>query len=247
MSIRESFCTAAVVTLLTATASFAAPVLIDDFADPVTQFVGDDPFMGIVAGSQVAAPVLGGYRDLYVENTPEPGEDPVPLGTTLVVNGGDLSFNNQSGQSGFGQVAYDGDDDTPTSDSDIDITGLGGVDLTYGFTSASFFFEVLRTDGDFTFEAQVWDMAGNTHIYSESIFGSFSPLLSFGVFTSEGVNMMDVGAVVFSVRSNGTESVDGALGSISVVPLPASALLLLGGLGGLAGMSSMRRRRRKAA
>ena len=231
------------IAVLAAPAAMAAPILIDDFSDATTQFVGDDPFMGIIAGSEVTGlPVPGGARDLYVETAPTKS-----LGTTLVVENGDLTFNNDSGQAGYGQVAYDGTDGAPTSRTDIDIDGLGGIDLTFGLTSASFFFEVLDADGDFTFRAIVWDMLGNTHTYAEDIFGSFSPVLSFTEFTDAGVDMTDVGALVFEVESNGTAAVDGRLGSISVIPLPASALLLLGGLGGLAGFGSSKRRRRRKA
>ena len=45
---------------------------------------------------------------------------------------------------------------------------------------------------------------------------------------------------------NGTGSGPGIQVAISAVPLPASALLLLGGLGGLGGLSALRRRKRAA-
>ena len=228
----------ATVTMFAAPVAMAAPILIDDFDDAFTTEVRHT---GGLQGAEVIAPVLGGARDLFVETSPI-----ATGGTSLLVENGDISFNNNSQQSGFGQIVYDGVDGVPTGFGDIDITGLGGIDLTFGFTSASFFFEVLAADGDFDFRATVWDMMGNFHTYVENIFdASFSPFLSFNEFTSNGVDMTDVGAISFEVQSNGVDSVDGTIGSISVVPLPASALLLLGGLGGLAGMGAAKRRRRR--
>jgi hypothetical protein len=57
-------------------------------------------------------------------------------------------------------------------------------------------------------------------------------------------NWEQVGALAFSIEAL-TENYDGTLGAISVVPLPASAWLLLGGLGGLAGVSAASKRRRR--
>ncbi len=246
MTVLKALVVASASIFAASTASAATIDLFDDF-----QKVEDDS-NGAVQGSEVAAPVIGGFRDLWVETSPEiPG-----LSTSLTVAGGFLSFSNDTGQQGIGQVAYDGNDGAPTGLNSIDTDGLGiagvigsGLDLTFGLTNPAFFFEVLEADGDFVFSATVYDMAGNVHTYVENIFdGAFSPFLSFSEFTSEGVDMTDVGAVIFQVDSVSTGiSIDGALGSITVVPLPASALLLLGGLGGLFGASTLVGRRRRDA
>lgn len=235
---------ASCLTFAAAPSAMAASFLIDDFNDLAVQLVAQNEVApGIPPqGSQVAAPVLGGFRDLWVQTKPVNTQ----LGTTLSVQNGELSFNNATNQTGLGQVVYDGDDGTPTSAGDINITGLGGLDLTFGLPNAAFFFDVLRTDGDFVFRATIYDMLGNFFTYSENIFGSFSPLLSLTEFSSNGVDVTNVGAVIFEVESTTTGgAIDGALDSISVVPLPASALLLIGGLGGLFGVSAVGRRRRR--
>jgi hypothetical protein len=233
---------------VTASLLIAAPataVTIDLFDDVTPQVVGDTPVGTMIPqGSEVAANVVGGFRDLWAETNPSS-----VLGTTLRVENGQLSFSNGSGQTGFGQVAYDGNDGNPTSRNDIASLGLGGIDLTFGILNPAFFFEVVRADGDFVFTATVTDMLSNTHTYVENILGgSFSPFLNFSEFTSNGVDMTNVGSLVLTVESTATSiDIDGALGSLTVVPLPASALLLLGGLGGLYGVAAINRRNRRGA
>lgn len=233
----------AAATIIAAPAAMALTIDLFDDADPGQTVAADGG--GIVPhGSEVFNDsVIGDYRDLWVETTP----DNTFLGTTLSVQNGTLSFNNSSGQTGFGEVVYDGMDGDPTGADQVNTTGLGGIDLTFGITNPGFFFEVIASDGIFDFTATVWDMLGNTHTYVENVAGlAFNPFLPLTEFTSNGVDVTNVGAIAFTVESAGTVSIDGSLGSITVIPLPASALLLLGGLGGLFGAAAVGRRRRQA-
>ncbi len=237
---------------VTSAAMLSAPsamaLTVDLFDDAVAQTVVDDAgVFPVPQGSEVLNPnVLGGARDLWVET--QPGG--TVLGTTMNVQNGVLTFNNSSGQMGYGEIVYDGVDGDPTvgGDADVNKTGLNHFDLTSGQPGQGFFFEVLIADGVFDFTATIWDMLGNFHTYSESIVNlAFDPFLPLTDFSSNGVDVTNVGAIAFTVQSTSTVSIDGTLGSITVIPLPASALLLLGGLGGLFGVSAVGRRRRHLA
>ncbi len=78
--------------------------------------------------------------------------------------------------------------------------------------------------------------------------------LSQGANGGDGINFAtladftSVASLSFTFNGPITDptTFDGSISSISAVPLPLSALLLLGGLGGLAGTSVMSKRRRKA-
>lgn len=155
-----------------------------------------------------------------------------------------------------------------SGDIDVDFNGLGGVDFLDGnlvtqrafeFSGSSFdtaFFNPVTNTIDpasATFRAYAWDVDGTLAEYDEIIGGpDFTELLGLTEFTTTGggdgiFDWTGVGALAFSIESN-TPQFDGSLGAISVVPLPASTLLLLGGLSSLVGASVVgkRRRRRKS-
>ncbi|WP_103174841.1 VPLPA-CTERM sorting domain-containing protein [Paracoccus sp. SY] len=227
--------------LVGASQASAATLVIDAFDG--SQWVQDAPVT--TNASQVGgANIIGGFRDLAVQNTSADGDN--MAATELRVTNGKLKFSNVSGARGEGTLTYDGDDD-PTS---VNTSGLGGINLLIG-TDPHFFFG-LPADEPFDnvalFRATVWDTAGNSATYEEEIAPGFSQELSFSEFA--GVDFSQIGALQFFIST--TEfgiSVDGALDSIEVragdvapIPLPASGLLLLGGMGGLTFM----RRRKKA-
>ena len=148
---------------------------------------------------------------------------------------------------------------TPTSAAiSVDTDGLGGIDFLAGLdpTKRGIEFEFASFDpgGELDFRAYIWDTDGNIATYQELLTNTtgsptdvdFNTVLGLDELTfGPDFDWENVGAVAFSVESITTEFA-GTLTSISVVPLPFSALLLLGGLGGLAGASAVSKRRRKA-
>lgn len=236
---------AAVATLATAPMATAASLLIDDFT--TAQEVGFTPSGIVPQSSQVNGPgILGGYRDMWV-NTIGPN---TTLGTKLEAGTvfdpeGELQFSNADAVVGQGLIVYDGSN-VATSLATINPLGLGGIDFTLGGLFTWFEFEVSSFESDLLFEAVVSDMTGGSAWYTEILppIGLFSPILPLTDFVGT-VDWTDVGALAFRVTAQGP-GYDGAIKSIkiSAIPLPASALLLLGGLGGLAGLSAAAKRRR---
>jgi hypothetical protein len=215
----------------------AAVISIDTFSTP--QAVADDPFAEQPQGSEiVAGEALGGFRDLYVETD----DDGNFAATTLEVSDGNLSFNNESGVTGRGWVTYDGGDGNPLT---VDTDGLGGVDLEDG-PGAGFFFEVVRLDLPFQVTIMAWDLSDMTTMFTAEVSATGDPFLPLAAFSNPDFDWNNVGALQFMADSNGTANVDATIGSISVetgvIPLPASALLLLGGLGGLSAFGMRRKR-----
>ncbi|EKE43272.1 hypothetical protein OCGS_2609 [Oceaniovalibus guishaninsula JLT2003] len=238
---------AAAAVMVSGAQAFAATLLIDDFS--TVQSVSDVPSAGLTNASQAAGPgILGGFRDLQVSNTANNGNP--TNATELEATGTSLAFNNNAQARGTGTVTYDGDDDPTT----LNPFGLGGVNLNIG-TDPFFAFDVdsAAFDGNALFRLTAYDMLGNQVSYQETLAGGFETTLDFGSLTGDaGFDFGQVGALEFFISTEGTAiSIDGVLNSISVqagdtppvVPLPASALLLLGGIGGL---SVMRARRRKS-
>ena len=228
-------------TALSATAS-SAVTLIDDFTAG-SQRVQDVPDTGDTNASEVASSsAIGGYRDLHV--TTNEGQLEATELRVVTSGGGSLGFSNIISSSGSGLIVYDGQDGDASSAGGINTTGLGGIDLTNTGKTNAFLFEILDADAALEITVAVYDMLGGVSTYSEVLMTTIDPLLLFTQFVGDA-DFSNVGALAFGVNST-SANLDGAIGSISIVPLPASALLLLGGLGGFAGISAVRRRRRQA-
>ncbi|MGX9351640.1 hypothetical protein ACS3QZ_10585 [Shimia sp. W99] len=234
-----------------ALATLAAPVaqattIIDHFTK--AQWVTDDPFDSLPNYSEVAdGGIIGGARDMLVTTNPS-----VELGTQLRsatgASGSELTFSNATKQFGTALIVYDGVGGFDGVNlGSINKNGLGGIDLTNGGGHNKFFFGVtyFDLDGALDFEMQVWDTDNKSSTYTETVTLGLNPFLKFNEFTGNA-DFTKVGAIAFRLTSTSV-SFDGAIDLISVVPVPASALLLLGALGGLGGISASKRRRRKAA
>lgn len=266
-SFTNAIAAAALVTSFGATAAVSATIVVDDFMVAQTNIAA---LQGNPASSSVAGPntsILGGNRFMQVRTGGDSN-----LGTGLEAIGGVLSFSNDAVGTGTGWVVYDATFDRaglsePAVVAGLDFgasvntTGLGGIDFLFGAPDGFFNFSATNFDnltpGTLTFSAFAWDMLGNEVAYFESIDPlNFDPKLFYSQFRADwndadsglgGFDWGQVGALAFRVDST-QQGFDGQIGAItaSPIPLPASVLLLLGGLGGLAGVSAAAKRRRNA-
>lgn len=230
---------AAALVALTAPAGMASSILIDDFS--TFQRVVDVPF---AAGEENTndEPGIGDFGALRT--------------MTIASSGGNQasSLTSTGSSSGFTppnvlQIA-----NSPTASSvatvSYDFAGPP-VDLTMSGTNNKFFFEFPLVN---PFDLLGSKLTTTVHYFdgvntvsssvTEDLDEFTSPFTNFSAF-SVGTDFENVTSLAFSFDA--VTDFDGTLNSISVVPLPASALLLLGGLGGLAGLGATRRRRRKGA
>ena len=226
----------------------AATVVIDNF--DLDQRVEDAPGPGETTNSQVgpSAGIIGGFRDLLVDTDEEGQQD----ATELVAQNSQLEFNNDTGVTGRGWVTYDGSNVVGTDPDNVDTNGLNGIDLYGGPIGGGFNFEVIESDAEIFIEITAWDITSAMVSFSELLpAGGGNPFVPFAAFSGDaGFNWNQVGALQFFAQSGDESSVpslDGAIGSITVetgvIPLPASAFLLLGGVGGLSALGARRRRK----
>lgn len=242
----------------------AAPVSIDDFDTP-PHSVNDSSDDGSAVVDQapnsgdLASPdPLGGYRDISV-NLIEQTEGSDSSEVAVNPNGAssDLRVSNDEGARSYAGVQWDGDDG-PGSEA-IDMTGLGGLDLTGGGTNDRINVTVLANDAgaaNLTFSA--WNSDNGSGPFSLSM---DIPMVDPDVASPETMSFLfsefsgspdftNVGALEASF--DGDNAIDGGpfdgetplpsaadiqIGSVTAtnaVPTPsalAGGLLLLSGLG----------------
>lgn len=246
-------------TLLAAPAAMAASILIDDF--DTFQKVDDVPFnpgvTGEVSSSTVAAPdALGGARFMSVSTAPASVN-----GARLISNGigtgfateSALEFTTGGGQVGIATVSYG-----------LGVTGAtalgnltGGTGIGDVGTLDKFFFDLIPNTQNFDGASLTTTVVSGTGVDEETAVvtesldaGMINPFTSFALFEADNsdIDFTNVASLTFVFQTSATlTGFDAELASISVVPLPLSALLLLGGLGGLAGASAVSKRRRQKA
>lgn len=236
MNIKTFGATVSVALLFSAAQATAVTLVIDSF--DTNQSVSDVPSASLTNTSTVTSEdgdIIGGTRTMSVENTATDGNP--TNATSLESFDGFLAFSNDDGAKGRGSLFYDGG-------------GAGLGSLAVG-PKPFFFFDVRRFDnnGNLDFAVNGTDAGGNTITYTENVSsGAFSPRLFFSQFSgAESFDFTNVASLEFTVDTTDTViSVDGAIESITVapIPVPASALLLLGGLGGMGGLTALRRRRK---
>jgi hypothetical protein len=224
--------------------ALAASILIDDFG--TNQRVEDEPLSTGNASQVSGGDIIGGYRDLLVQT-----DQGLEAGSVLVARQGQLEFNNDVSVTGRGWVTYDGSNEVGGSAGNVATSGLGGIDFLIGPESLTgFLFEIVDVDlPGFYIEIQAWDTFGGSSTFAETLpAGGGNPFVAFTQFVGN-VNWSSIGALQFFAQTGPNSDVpalDGAIGRISVevIPLPASALLLLGGMGGL---GALRLRKKRAA
>ncbi|MGL1833263.1 PEP-CTERM sorting domain-containing protein [Rhodocyclaceae bacterium SMB388] len=137
--------------LLAVSANASAELLVDLFTTGQTEIKSTTEGTSVV--SQVGAAgddsILGGYRDLHVQVVEKSGATS-SAGTSMEVDGL-LSFNNDSGVKGFGEVVWDGAT-AYIGGGNYDTTGLGSIDLTGGGLLDGFIVETISSDANWNFE-----------------------------------------------------------------------------------------------
>ena len=223
----------------------------------------------------IGANILGGYRDLIIDAQAGAITD-LTKRASMAVTGGVMSWSNDDGVQSVGKIQWDGDDSG--SVANLNIGGLNHHDIVnqVGCNGAcnTLIALVNHADLGFNYDIGIYTSATQyTILKSGTLFGINSPYAStysydwFGFATGSyfedglpfdivsvggGANLMDVGAIEFTVYNTGIcyqsgnaceVSVDLNIDSITKIPEPASLALV--GLG-LVGLAGLRRRKQNA-
>lgn len=223
----------AAIAMAMATGANATTIILDDFLTDQTTTLG---------ASQVAdVAVPGGFRDMQ-------GVQP---DTNYSIVNGTLTYATSSGVD-IARLVYDGDDDPST----INITGLGGFDLTFGGTATSIVLDIESVSQPLRLGLGLWDMDGWFFGFSTiQLFATAPGPINFDLSLVTGysggiIDLSNIGAMNFVFYGDGNSDASISVNSIGVVttmpaiPLPASGLLLGGAL--LAGFGAARSRRAAA-
>jgi hypothetical protein len=235
---------------------------IDPFTDVQILEVkdGSDAFSSVVG-----AGILGGNRDIFLDEITDTNAVPSASGTKIVVGGGQLAFSSDAGVTGTAVVQWDGANAT----SILDTTGLGSINM-YAYGNA-FVVETIFVDINYFLELAVYDSDGGYTIAKFATTGVGTEIIPFAnlenvglcgytnpganagnplasVVCGPGNNAVDMskfsaGQFTINVAFNGQQSaaVDLTIGEIKVPEPGTLSLLGLGLLG--ASLPSLRRRR----
>ncbi|CAE6929502.1 hypothetical protein [Vibrio sp. B1FLJ16] len=249
-------------------ANAQASFLIDDFSTDTLPAVSDTTVLGGGAWgttSSLGGDILGGYRDIYVEEV-DNGIAGVPddptLGIHVQVSSGRFSATLDDLVKGFAVLTYDGANDVASNwAAGVDVDGLGGVDWS---GTTGFLFEdvsndlvapaqlIVWTDDamDGMFVKHVLDFATFGDINDGGLYDALIPISWFDDY--EAINWSSVGAfqAIFNLDStsnleNSEVAVDLSLSRATVVTeIPEPAALSTFGAGILM-LSFMGYRRRR--
>jgi hypothetical protein len=247
----------------------ANAAIIDLFTtDQATITDNDGVAGGGSTSSVVGADILGGERDLIIDQIAQDGPTDPSIESSIGVAVGRLAFSNDTGAMGVGEVQWDGADGSGA----LDPTGLGGYDLTAGGTLNAFLIETISSDANWNFEVWAYTDATNytqVSFAANEVPSGTGPVLSaipFAAFTDlcgvallpSGINdvncvgtldLTSLGALrlILNTGFNGSPSafdIDLRLGSITTVPEPG--VLALMGMGLMAAGFATRRRKSQA-
>ncbi len=201
--------------------------VIDSF-NTAAQLVFDETNDGVAVTSSVQGPtseIIGGERDLLVEKTSVNGRVQMSVNDPLLP--GFLSFDSIQTGSGRRVVSWDGIDGDATQ---IDDTGLGGIDLTSGGEATGLQLQIGADRGDGTVTIRLYSddgVAGTATRFSTAVVpipdtggtadsAEFVPFTAFEATSGGGANLMQIGAIEFEITGgtnvNGAANLIGAIG-----------------------------------
>lgn len=175
---KSSLIASGVAAALLVSSAARANIIIDLFQDPVGpstansgKVITDQTGVSNADTAQAGyfASILGGYRDITIEQTHN--ENGAGFFSSLtagkVASGGIMAVSNDEGTASTATVTWDGAHVAGTSNA-VDTVGLGGADVTVGGIT-SFVATVLRADIGFHYSVQFWDMDGDTSKLTASV------------------------------------------------------------------------------
>jgi len=239
----------------------AAPIVVDLFdgtqsvavTGPTTA-VGDTDVSSVNEGSLGA--ILGGNRDMFLEiKDVLVAGDPFNAASGSVF-GGVLSYSNSTGVGSSLHIQWDG---VANTDETIDVTGLGGIDLTDGGSLTSFQLTTLASDLNWQFSLQAWTDANNWTKITFNATNVLAPTVSFIDFAgftnpffcgainpvpgvasiecapgNQTVDFANLGALEAIINTSGAVDIDLRLADVRAVPEPGTLALVGLGMLGLA-------------
>lgn len=140
------------------------------------------------AGGAADTTILGGYRDLSVAVQSGGGIVGDSNFSTIGVSGGILSFGNQPGTTGLGEIVWDGA--TPYTGNQSYALGLGNVDLTQGGTLSEFVLTTLFSDLNWNFEIIAYTSATAwtaVNLAATPTSTAVQSAINFAAFTTAGL------------------------------------------------------------
>lgn len=191
--------------------------------------------------------ILGGERDIRMDWIGEGDESPsTVLGNSSLYPGEAFTIfvNRGASEETFVEYVWDGIDGS----SNINYTGLGGVDLLSSYSGLSFTISADRPATDWTFYFYTDAFNFSTWSYQKpnmtvSSVVDFSPL--FADFTASGTNggadFSNIGAI--RITNQGELASDTVLRHVQLTPVPEPSGILLVGAAAIAGI--LRRSRRE--